>query len=55
MKFNFIANYFIIVFVVFSFLMCGCRNKIEKNKISYSDTEIIGSQFKKTDQINIDI
>lgn len=55
MKFNFIANYFIIVFVFFLLLMSGCRNKIEKNKIYYSDAEIVGSQFKKTDQINIDI
>lgn len=55
MKFNFIANYFILVLVAFLFFLTGCPNKVEKNKIYYSDTEIVGSQFKKTDQINIDI
>jgi len=55
MKFNFIDNHLLIVFVALSVLLTGCPTKVEKNKLYYSDTEIIGTENKKSDQINIDI
>jgi len=57
MKFNFITILFI-RFCLFFALFTGlyrCTNKIEKNKITYSDADVVGTPYKKTEQISIDI
>ncbi|MEP6947989.1 MAG: hypothetical protein ABI863_01880 [Ginsengibacter sp.] len=55
MKSNFITTLFIRLCFFFTFLTWGCNPKIAKNTISYSDADVIGTPYKKTDQISIDI
>ena len=57
MKLNFITTVFIRFCLFFTLLIptYSCREKIEKNTINYSDADVVGTPYKKTDQISIDI
>lgn len=55
MKLNFITYLKNLVYLFLIFFTWGCTGKIEKNTINYSDADVVGTPYKKTDQINIDI
>ena len=55
MKFNLPAFLPMPVCLILIFFSWGCDNNIAKNKLTYFDTDVIGEQYKKTDQINVDI
>jgi hypothetical protein len=55
MKLNFITTLFLRLCFFFTFLTCGCNPKIAKNAINYSDGDVTGTPYKKTDQISIDV
>ena len=41
--------------IFYSSYLWYVAGKIERNKINYSDADVIGTPYKKTDQISIDI
>src|SRR4026209_2490443 len=55
MKLDFITYLKNLVYLFLIFFAWGCPGKIEKNTINYSDADVVGTPYKKTDQINIDI
>ena len=55
MKLDFITYLKNLVYLFLLFFVWGCPGKIEKNIINYSDADVVGTPYKKTDQINIDI
>lgn len=41
--------------IIFLIFVSGCVDEFKKNKITYFDSDVTGTPYKKTDQINIDI
>ncbi|MEO8763988.1 MAG: hypothetical protein ABI416_06865 [Ginsengibacter sp.] len=55
MKLNFMSYLRKPAYLFLLFFSWGCPSKIIKNSITYFDTDVVGTPYKKTDQISIDI